>query len=168
MTTKFKLQMPKGGLTGADGKLTAPGQHYLAEVGDRLSNAPAGDASTLLLGGDALVAAQALWDTMVSDVSSGAGHWSPNIGAKLDFVRTVTGVTVIDYPSNVPEAASLFYSAMIKMDGVGGWAVTMGEGFEGEAPSLLTDAFDKTLVGFKVTGPATWTAWAIKGIEFTA
>jgi hypothetical protein len=160
-----KIVMPKGDLVDGQGRLTAAGRHYLAALGNRVADKPAETAAELLAGGPAMVRAQALWDTMFTDVSEGAGHWSPDLSQKLDFRRTVTGATVIDYPVNALEGASLFYSVELVMDGIGGWPVTFGGGFAGEAPVIFTNANDITLLGFKLRGPSSFTAWAVKGIS---
>lgn len=166
MTTK--IIMPVGSLIGADRQLTPAARAYLAAIGNRVTNKPATTAAELLAGASTLVEAQAIWDALVTDKSSGAGHWSPDLAVKLDFWRTITGATVIDYPLHPFANAALFYSVRVIMDGNGGWPVTFGDGFEGEEPVILDGANDITMLGFQVTGPASFTAWAIKGIEFAA
>lgn len=166
MVTTKKLQAPKGDMVGADGKPTAAWLHYLAELGDRMANSPAQDAASLLAGGQVLVYAQSLWDALVSDVSQGAGSWSPDLNTSLNFTRMVTGVSTIRYPSFILNGAlpALTYGVMVKQGNGGGWSVSMGAGFEGTAPVILTGNGDRTLLGFLLTGPATFTGWTVKQI----
>jgi hypothetical protein len=164
MVTTAKLQMPKGPLMGTDGKLTAAGQHYLAELGNRLANSPTQNAAAILAGGGVTVYAQSIWDTMVTDTSQGAGTWSPDLTAKLDFTRTVTGVSTIAYPTYELGDPNLFYSVLIKQGNGGGWTVGMGSGFQGTAPVILSGSGDQTLLGFKLLSPSTFTGWTIKQI----
>jgi hypothetical protein len=163
MVTNTILQMPKT-MVGSDGKPTAAALHYWAEMGSRMAFAPTQSAADILAGGQVMVYAQSIWDTMVSDTSQGAGTWTPNLTSKLDFTRTVTGVSTIAYPNFELDGSNLFYSVLIKQGNGGGWSVGMGNGFAGVAPVVLTGNGDWTLLGFKVLGPSSFTGWTIKQI----
>lgn len=166
MVTTRKLQAPKGDMVGPNGKPTAAWLHYLAEMGDRMANSPTQNAQELLAGGQTLVYAQSLWDALVSDVSQGAGSWSPDLNTSLNFTRTVTGVSTINYPSFALSGSqpALTYGVMVKQGNGGGWTVNMGAGFEGAPPVIITGNGDRTLLGFLLTGPATFTGWTVKQI----
>jgi hypothetical protein len=164
------LVMPKGGLQGPDGRISAAGHNYLARLGNRIEDKPAGTAEEFLAGGQPLVRATAILQTMEAATSSGANIFTPDLGSRFDFIRTLTGVTVVTFPSHVPENSLPFYSVLFIQDGNGGWPLSFGAGFQGEAPTILDGARDKNLIGFKVLsrGPDTFTAWTVKGIEFSA
>lgn len=162
--------MPKGGLLDGRGQLTPAGQHYLASLGKRIADKPAGTAAEFLLAGQPIVRSQAVFLTMAATWEDVIGDWYPDLGAKLHFKISMLGPTRIMFPQRVPQQAGgalPFFSVMVKQPAIGGVELTYGDEFAGEAPVILTGGADRTLLGFQVTeaSPAEFTGWTVKGIE---
>lgn len=157
------IQMPRDGIVRG-GNLTKAGQNWLARLGDRISRL-AGDAVSFLQAGPAIPTAGGIWAAMETSISEGGGTWSPDLGLALDFERTISAPLTINFPSNVPGNARAIFSATIVQNSTGGWPVDFGDGFEGAVPVVFSNPGDKTILGLKVTGDGTFTAWACKGIS---
>lgn len=158
------IQMPRDGIV-QEGALTKAGQNWLARLGDRIGRL-ASTATDFLAAGNTITTAGGIWASMVPDVSEGGGTWTPDLGVALDFIRTLSGPLTIAFPANLPGDAYPIFSVMVIQNSTGGWPVDYGTGFVGQAPVILTNPGDRTLIGMKVIGrnPDVFTAWACKGI----
>jgi len=162
------FKMPKAGMFDAQGRLTPAGHRFLTGIETAVNSRTqgvAGTAEDVLTPSEKVIQTQGLWETMATEGQSGADIFTPDLGHRLDFQWTLTGVTTMAFPANIPAGAYPFFSVLFIQDGSGGRMLSMGSGYVGEAVEILDGANDMTLCGFKVLGAAAFTGWAIKGIE---
>lgn len=164
-----QFRMPKAGMFDAEGRLTKAGHKFLTgvETAVRARGGTASSAEEFMTPGNLGVLTSAVWETMAPEPVSLHDVFTPDLGRRLDFDVTLTGVTVARFPINIPSPACPFFSVEFHQDAIGGRILQFDSAFVGEPIEILDSANDTTLCGFKVlSNGTTWTGWAIKGIEF--
>lgn len=165
-----QFRMPKAGMFDATGRLTRAGHRFLTGVETAIrtpGGATASDAEGFLTPGNLGVLTSGVWEAMAPEPVSLHDVFTPDLGRRLDFAVTLTGVTVMRFPIDIPSPACPFFSVEFHQDAVGGRILQFDSAFVGEAVEILDSANDTTLCGFKVlSNGSTWTGWTIKGIEF--
>jgi hypothetical protein len=164
MSDQDIIAFPKGGIQDASGVLNPAGHSMLARMVDRLARV-AGTAEQFLVGGKSLIRAQAIFAATKAVPFSGGGEWAPDLSSRLNFKITINAPLTILYPANVPQGDSEpFFSVWVEQGSAGGWPVSYGPGFMGQAPVVLANPGDRTLLGFNVYSESEYTGWAVKGV----
>jgi hypothetical protein len=163
-----QFRMPKAGMFDAGGRLTKAGHKFLTgvETAVRAKSGTASTAEEFLTPGNSAVLTSGLWEAMAPEPTSLHDVFTPDLGHRLDYDITLTGVTVMRLPINVPLPALPFFSVLFRQDAVGGRILQFDGAFQGEGIGILDSGRDATLCGFKMLTATSWTGWAIKLLEF--